>query len=263
MAEDTAPRMTYRERREARAERLQGWADKRQRDAAATFKSHERYRGDHAFNTQPGHIPERARVIAREERAFESMKKAEGMAQKAGGIEHQLDHAIYSDDEDAPGRLRERIEGLEDERGRIRKINAACRKAKFADDRAYVTALVARRVGDIDLTEVEAHTLKTSARIGWSWPRVGYPPYHLQNLGGNITRQKQRLAQLERDGGPPVRLIMVRYDGECSECGTAIAKGETAKYQRPDLRCVECPSTPSRVRAADLPSVPKEREAGD
>lgn len=54
--------MTYRERREARAERLRGWAEKREKAAEATFKSHEIFRGDHAFNTQPGHIPERARV---------------------------------------------------------------------------------------------------------------------------------------------------------------------------------------------------------
>lgn len=67
---------TYRERREARAERLRGFAEKREATAAATFKSHEQYRGDHAFNTQPGHIPERARVIAREDRAHESLQKA-------------------------------------------------------------------------------------------------------------------------------------------------------------------------------------------
>ena len=59
--------MTYRERRERRAERLRGWAEARQARAAATFAAHEVYRSDYAFNTQPGHIPERARVIARED----------------------------------------------------------------------------------------------------------------------------------------------------------------------------------------------------
>ena len=33
--------MTYRERREARAERLQGWAAKREQRAAAVFKAGE------------------------------------------------------------------------------------------------------------------------------------------------------------------------------------------------------------------------------
>lgn len=42
--------MTYRERRERRAERLRGWADTRQARAAATFAAHEVYRGDVAFN---------------------------------------------------------------------------------------------------------------------------------------------------------------------------------------------------------------------
>jgi hypothetical protein len=45
--------MTYRERRMRRAEHLHGWADKREQNAAATLKQSERYRGDHAFNTQP------------------------------------------------------------------------------------------------------------------------------------------------------------------------------------------------------------------
>ena len=86
MAEDRVTRTTYRERREARADRLRGWAAKRETDAATTFKQGERYRGDHAFNTQPGHIPERARLVKREDRAFESMGKADDMDAKATEI---------------------------------------------------------------------------------------------------------------------------------------------------------------------------------
>lgn len=50
--------MIYRERREARADRLRGWADTRTARATAALKIGESYRGDHAFNTQPGHIAE-------------------------------------------------------------------------------------------------------------------------------------------------------------------------------------------------------------
>lgn len=113
--------MTYRERRERRAERLRGWAVARQREAGATLDHiHRTYGGDVAFNTQPGHIPERARVIAREDRAFASLRKADGMESRAAGIESQLEHAIYSDDPDAIERLRERIADLEAERAAIK-----------------------------------------------------------------------------------------------------------------------------------------------
>jgi len=79
--------MTYRERREAEAERLREWAAKREERAAAVFKQGERFHGDFAFNTQPGHIPERARLIAREDRAHESLRKAQSMESRAAGIQ--------------------------------------------------------------------------------------------------------------------------------------------------------------------------------
>ncbi len=92
---------TYRERREAKVERLGGWAGKRETAAAQTLQSLERYTGDYAFNTQPGSFPLRRRVIRQEDRAFESLRKAQGMRSRAAGIQSQLAGAIYSDDPDA------------------------------------------------------------------------------------------------------------------------------------------------------------------
>ena len=93
--------MTYRDRREARAERLQEWAGKREDRAAAVFKAGEPFTSDYAFNTQPGHIPVRAKLIAREDRAHESVAKAASMRSRADGIEGQLAGSIYDDDPDA------------------------------------------------------------------------------------------------------------------------------------------------------------------
>ena len=93
--------MTYRERREARTERLREWAGKREERAAAVFKAGEPFRGDTAFNTQPGHIPFRAKLIAREDRAHESLAKAGSMRSRADGIEGQLATSIYDADPDA------------------------------------------------------------------------------------------------------------------------------------------------------------------
>ena len=48
----------------------------------------EHYTSDIAFNTQPGHIPLRARIIRQNDRAFESLQKAQRMQEKANSLRH-------------------------------------------------------------------------------------------------------------------------------------------------------------------------------
>ena len=111
---------TYRERREAKADRLREWAAKREAKAKALRASTpDSLRHDWAFATQPGHIPERARMIARDDRAYENHQKGTEMASRAAGIEDKLEHAIYSDDPDAIQALQARIDKLEAERERM------------------------------------------------------------------------------------------------------------------------------------------------
>jgi phage shock protein A len=168
--------MTYRDRREARAERLQEWARKREDRAAAVLKAGEPFRGDIAFNTQPGHIPFRARLIAREDRAYESVTKAAAMRSRADGIESQLAASIYDDDPDAIGQLRERIARLEAERDEAKAVNAAYRKE---------------------------HKTELAALGKWERDqKMPYPGYHFQNLSGNLSRQRARLARLETGATP-------------------------------------------------------------
>jgi phage shock protein A len=168
--------MTYRDRREARAERLREWAEKREDRAAAVLKAGEPFTSDHAFNTQPGHIPFRARLIAREDRAHESLAKAGSMRSRADGIEGQLATSIYEDDPDAIGQLRKRIARLEAERDAAKAVNAAYRKAHKAE-----------------LAAIGSAYLRNQA--------MPYPSYHFQNLSGNLSRQRARLARLEREQG--------------------------------------------------------------
>ena len=125
--------MTYRDRREARADRLRGWAAKRETAAEAVFEAGKPYTNDIAFNTQPGHIPFRAKLIAREDRACESLNKAESMRSRADGIEGQLAAAVYDDDPDAVEQLRARITRLETERDAAKAVNAAYRKEHKAE----------------------------------------------------------------------------------------------------------------------------------
>ena len=66
-----------------KAEKLEAWAQKRIDEARAVIEHNRHYTDDHAFNTQPGHIPLRARVIAQNDRAYESLRRARQMQEKA------------------------------------------------------------------------------------------------------------------------------------------------------------------------------------
>jgi len=165
--------MTYRERREQRAANYRQWAGKREATAAAVFKADEHYTSDYAFNTQPGHIPERARLIRRHDRQHESLAKAASMRGRADTIEDQLAGSIYDDDPDAVEQLRARIARLEAERDAAKARNAEYRKAHKAE-----------------LAAMSAYQRNQS---------MPYPSYHFQNLSGNLSRQRQRLARLERE----------------------------------------------------------------
>lgn len=185
--------MTYRDRREARADRLDGWADKREVRGSATLAT-TRGRADMIPLGQPilvGHHSERGhrnlldKIDNGYRRAFEDLNKADSMRSRAEGIRSQADRAIYSDDDDAIARLRERIETLEAERDRIKAFNASCRKG--APD---VTLLDDKQRGDLaTVTRVCPYQLGKGG---------AFPSYGLSNLSGNIGKQRARLAQLER-----------------------------------------------------------------
>lgn len=179
---------TYRERRLARAERLREWAEKRQRDAAAVFAAGEVYRGDVAFYTQPGHIPERARVIAREDRALESMEKARAMEARAAGIEAQAGRAIYSDDPDAVQALEAKVVAMEAQRERMKAANAVVRRFK-GDPEGGMLALE-----QIGFTAGQAQKLFEPDFAG----RLGFPSYATTNLSANIRRLRERIVDVER-----------------------------------------------------------------
>lgn len=185
--------MTRRERMERRLARRLEWAQGRASKSAALRKSNEPYRGDHAFNTQPGHIPERARAIARDDKAFEHDNMAAHHLSKADGIEAQLERSIFSDDPDAPERLRERIAGLEAQRARMKAINAQVRKGPGWQARLEAAG--------INLTDHERADLVAVAKYQpyYCTPHGPvFPPYALSNLGGNIARLRKRLAEVER-----------------------------------------------------------------
>jgi hypothetical protein len=185
--------MTYRERREARAERLRDWAEGQDRKGDARLASY-RQTADMiplAQPMMPSHYSyksdrnRRDRMIANFEKGYEAKAKAESMRNRADNIEAAADHAIYSDDDDAIERLAERIAGLEAERDRIKAYNASCRKGK-ADESLLDAAQVA------SLESVRRHCPYQLGKQGQM------PGYALSNLSGNIAKQRARLAGLQR-----------------------------------------------------------------
>lgn len=128
--------MTRRERKEARLARREEWAEGRDRKAAASFGRASAI-ADNIPLGQPilvGHHSERRarrdqeRIHAGLSAGVESSRMADYHRQVADGIQHQLDTSIFTDDPDAPERLRERIAGLEEDRRRMKEINKQIRR---------------------------------------------------------------------------------------------------------------------------------------
>lgn len=177
---------TTRERKLARAERLEGWADKREVRAAADYEQARRMASIIPFG-QPilvGHHSERGdrnyrgRIDNTFRRSFESANMAENMRSRAAGIVAQADDAIYSDDPDAVEQLEAKIARLEAERAAINAYNKAARKG-------VVTAEL-----------VDALAPKWRDRYAENGERIA--AYATANLSGNISRLRARLANLKR-----------------------------------------------------------------
>jgi len=188
--------MTYRERRERRAARLREWADKREQRAE---QAHDSARtildmipmgqpvllGHHSEDRHRRDLTRAHSNIARE---IEHSTKAAEFRSRAETIEAAAERAIYSDDPDAVERLRERIAELETERDRIKAYNASCRKGSPNPE------LLDRRQQAL-LQSIIDHAPYQLGRNN------SLPGYALSNLGGNINRQRKRLACLEREAG--------------------------------------------------------------
>jgi hypothetical protein len=246
--------MTYRERRERKAARLREWAAKREAKSGAAFDRADRLARAIPMG-QPilvGHHSERrhrrdlARIDNGMRAGVENQQKAQEFASRADEIERQAGHAIYRDDADAVERLRERIAELEAERGRMKAINREIDKGDGWEARIVPPLTDAERKELIRVAAYQPHLCKNG--------RPRFPSYALQNLGGNISRQRKRLERLEADAAG--KTITARYAGECSACGGAIAPGDLIFWQRgTGARHVTCPGT---CEQCDSPNVTTE-----
>lgn len=186
--------MTRRERLEQKAERRREWAEKRREKAEQCFKRGEPFRGDVAFNTQPGHIPERARVIAATERGVGHDEMARHHESKAAGLARQLERSVFSDDPDAIEQLEAKARKLEAEREQCKRVNAAFRKAgspKPDDSEGWRKVADILGASDNDLRHVRLDMARCH------WHRQPFPPYVLTNKGAEIRRCRKRIEEVK------------------------------------------------------------------
>lgn len=179
--------MTRRERLERKLEKRQEWAAGRKSKADALRKVDEHLRHDWAFITQPGRIPARERMNRRDERAYEHSKMADHHETKAAGLARQLDRSVFSDDDDAIERLKERIAENERKRDRMKKINAAYRRG----DAAALAEL------GLDLEKLRERVDHQSEGGRLSWLAKPFPSYELINLGARIRSDRKRIEEVK------------------------------------------------------------------
>ena len=185
--------MTRRERLEAKIEKRSQWAESRRRESAAR-QAGVRAILDQIPLGQPiltDHYsaPRMRRMQEKIHNGMAAAVAADAMAKhhatKAAGLAAQLEHNIYSDDEDAPDRLRVRIDELKAKREAMKASNAAYRKGPAA---------WAAHLGVSAEREAE---LRANIEADYSWCRQPHPAHSMQNLGANIRRLEKRLADVE------------------------------------------------------------------
>jgi len=183
--------MTYRERREAKVDRLRDWAVKR--DAKASQASQRVHAiADNIPFGQPILVGHHSEAHARRDQeriqngmrvAVDNANKADQFESRADNIERALETSVYSDDVDAIERLQTRITANEAKRDKMKQVNALYRKR----DAAGLLAL-----------GVHLETLQAKlAAAGPYWGDQPFMPFELTNLGASIRKDKQRLEEIK------------------------------------------------------------------
>jgi len=185
--------MTRRERLESRMARREEWAEKAHARSSASYQtSHNLVAG--IPMGQPvlvGHHSEgrHRRTLERSDNAMRRSVNEQHLVEhhesKAAGISAQLEHTIFSDDDNAIEALEQRIAENEAKRNRMKKVNALYRKTDIEGLKAL----------GVDYDELKARLEELGAWFG----KAPHMPFELSNLGQRIKADKMRVEQIKRD----------------------------------------------------------------
>jgi len=194
--------MTRRERLENKLSRRREWADKAAAQSNAEVEAARKIT-EHIPFGQPimvGHHSESSHRKAIErsaghmDKSVEAFKRAEYHADKADGLERQLQNSVFSDDPDAIERLQEKLAALEHLQEQMKGINKIIRASKKLSDDETIARIKAAYP---TLSDESAREIVVPPEC-LSFLGRGIPSYQLSNNNANIRRIKERIAEIQR-----------------------------------------------------------------
>lgn len=132
----------------------------------------------------PANFPTRKKEKqnAARDRNMEEWREIQGILDKIRGIGTG---GISSDDPDAVGKLKKKLENLEESQETMKLVNSFFREKGTLDGCPF-------------LTTEQIEKLKADMEANWHYGKAPYLPWQLSNNGAEIRRVKQRIEELER-----------------------------------------------------------------
>jgi hypothetical protein len=183
----------YEERKQNRIERMKELSEKNKQLSLQFWKSSHKII-DMIPMGQPilvGHHSEKRhrRDLERSDsyirKSIEADEKAKHYTSRVAHAESNRD--ISSDDPQAIEKLKEKIKALEEAQEMMKKVNSI--HAKFLKNPAILETA--------DLSDKMKEIIQ-NYKPGYSWEKHPFAPFQISNNNANITRNKKRLAELER-----------------------------------------------------------------
>ena len=191
-------------------------------------------------HSEKGHRKAVERSAKHMDKSVEEGRKAYRWDSRVNAIAN--DRSIHYDDPEAAEKIEARIAQLEEKQVLYKAINKA-HKAFLKKPASLEKASLSDKVKET------VRTFKPDAIH--SKP---FPAYVTSNNSANIRRFKKRLEGLARQREMAVNgrwMLYVKYDGKCSECGTAIAKGQSRAYWVRAERALYCEDCGKKIEAGE------------
>lgn len=189
----------FNERRAARKERYEELAEKNLQMSDDRYKAARELGsmipmgqpilvGHHSENGHRAHIK---KIDNNMRKSIEADKKAQYYADRAAAIKEtwEINQPVYSDDPEALVKLNIKLEALEKAQERMKATNKICRSKKLSEEEKLLKLRKEFNYSERQVLEL--------IRPKYSYEKLGFQTYALQNNNANINNVKKRIEQLE------------------------------------------------------------------